>query len=51
MLKAVFDIDVAAGFVDIPDDPDNAFCNDYIVGWGTRNRFSDPVVLLSLIHI
>jgi len=45
MLKAVFDIDVAAGFVDIPDDPDNAFCNDYIVGWGTRNRFSDPVVL------
>ncbi len=45
MMKAVFDIDVAAGFVDIPDDPDNAFCNDYLVGWGTRNRFSDPVVL------
>ena len=45
MLKAVFDIDVAAGFVDIPNDPDNAFCDDYIVGWGTRNRFSDPVVL------
>lgn len=45
LLKAVLDIDVAAGFVAFPEDPDNAFCNDYIVGWGTRNRFSDPLVL------
>jgi len=45
MMKAEFGIDLAAGFVDSPDDRDNAFCDDYTVGWGTRNRFSDPLVL------
>jgi len=44
MMKRLFDVDVAFAFVDQPTDPDNATCDDYIVGWGVRNRLGDPTV-------
>ncbi|USH04350.1 hypothetical protein K6Q96_21680 [Grimontia kaedaensis] len=31
-------------FVSVPDDRDNASCNDYVIGWGQRARLADPNV-------
>lgn len=42
MMKHHFDIDRDVAFTDVPNDP--RYCDDYIIGWGVRNRVGDTDV-------
>lgn len=43
MMYYLFDIDRDQAFTDAPGE--NNFCEDYVIGWGVRNRFMDAHVL------
>ena len=43
MMKEFFDLDRDMAFTE-PLQSENNTCNDYLVRWGTRNRFADPLV-------
>lgn len=45
MLKMHFDVDTHVGFMNKPMEHPDAFCEEYIVAWGTRNRIAAPLVL------
>ena len=45
MMKKNFDMDLSIGYYDKPQDEDNFFCSELVVGWGQHNRLSDPLVL------
>ena len=46
MMKAVFDMDVHYAFTSQPEDPEDYYCDELIVGWGARRRLGNPAVAL-----
>lgn len=44
MMKKHFNVDLYTGFASKPVDDTNYRCDELIVGWGQRNRLSDPLV-------
>lgn len=44
MLSFHFGIETHVGFMNKPANEADAFCNDYIVSWGVRNRLAAPLV-------
>lgn len=48
MIKKHFDVDYSMAYVDKPTDydPDKSYaCDEYLVGWGVRNRLADPLII------
>lgn len=42
MMKYFFDADYELAFTSVPENSN--FCDDYLIGWGVRNRLGDPTV-------
>ncbi len=45
MMKHHYNVDTHVAFTNKPADEENAQCDDYIVGWGVRNRLASPLVI------
>ena len=44
LMKYHYDIEMDVGFTTKPTSDEDATCNDYILGWGERNRVANPAV-------
>jgi len=44
MMKIQYNANQYIAVVTKPEDPNNYYCDDLTVAWGTRNRLSDPLV-------
>ena len=45
MMKYHYNVDTHVAFANKPADEENAQCNDYIIGWGVRNRLASSLVI------